>query len=140
MTQILMILMMSLAPAKAEMKTQINEELSAYTQACKVTITRTYDTGGVQLFCTSESKKLVENHETLKFHSMRLANSNGDVHDELESMRAAVISKLESQGFIPKCSPTNILVYDNDAAHGTTRVNYQIKIPVVTERVCTFSR
>ena len=137
MMQILMTLMMSLAPAKAEIVTQVQRDISTEASSCLLVVTRVELTGSIDLYCTSERTLATERQELLV---LRFGGSNpgiAETIDQLEGRRAGIIQALGDAGFLTDnatCEPTRLVF---PKAQVTT---VRTIVPESTIRTCTFTR
>ncbi len=153
MTQILMVLMMSLAPAKADLKTEIIAEASQYTTSCRLVVARAELSGSVELYCTSRGQYRLVDPE-IPADLVRKDSGSGkdlaEIIDLLESTRSKIITELSDAGFRSENAKCALPVHTDGildrikAQHSNHSDNevraMKISNPSGSVRVCIFNR
>lgn len=153
MTQILMVLMITLAPAKADLKVVVNGDLSAYTTSCRLVVTRAAHIGTSDLFCTTNGYYQLEQAQVESDLVFRESGSGKDMFetiDLLESSRARIIATLSEKGFRTenaKCALPQLTdgALDHKSGYQQVSNDYNVRTrkimaPSGSTRVCIFNR
>ncbi len=153
MNQILMIFMMSLAPAKADLKTDVLVQASEYTTSCKLVVARAELVGSVELYCKSSGQYQL-NQPEVQAELVRKESGSGkdlaEIIDALESARSKIIAELSDAGFLSENAKCALPVHTDGmldrikaqhAAHSDNEVRaLKISHPSGIVRVCIFNR